>query len=241
MRSITPSVNARGPVSAREPLWGLGGTRQRPAQLRTRERRLSWLALCFAGTAAWTYAGAKTAWWTLQYAGGANQATSASTGTTALPSALTPAWLVSHGVLPSVGGICQPVSLALIAAFIAIGSLLLRSSFVGVVALCAYGLAWHSLSACILAVQGSNNLVAQAAGLHTFATALAMSALLLLCTTLQLAWMNHRKRVEHRAHSAENGEEVPSFGDVILSLAQSRLAKFGGVNDDHTHGNSHSQ
>jgi hypothetical protein len=179
------------------------------------------MALSFGALGAWTYLAAKPAWWKFSGDG------SISVGYH------TPAWLVSQGHLPALFGLCQPVGLALMASFIAIGALALRSSLVGFGAVCGYALAWHSLDACILTIQTSNTAV-QTSGLHGFALAVAMSAVVAIGITIELAWMNHRLRVEHTAAARAAGETVETVSDVVAALAQSRLARFATNNQNGT-------
>jgi hypothetical protein len=192
------------------------------------------MAVLYVGVGCWIYQSSKSAWWTFSLSKTTVMpALGNSVSNVSAHAALTPAWLVSHGVLSSVMGLCQPVSLALIACTIGTGALFVRSSFVGVISLFVDVLAWHCLSAAVISVQGTSGLVSQASGIHAFTSAVACSFVLGVATTAQLAWINHRARVEHKAAAKAAGEPIPtSFWDVAHNLVSPRLANLGQGNED---------
>lgn len=205
-----------------------------PTQLRTRSRRLAWMAVLYVAGGYWIYQSSQATWWVFSLPKTTVMpALGTSVSNVSAHAALTPAWLVSQGVLPSVMGYCQPVSLALIACVIGAGAVLVRSSFVGIIALFVDLLAWHALGACVVAVQGTSGLVSQTTGIGTFATALGCTAVLGVGITVQLAWVNHRLRVERKEAAKAAGEPVPvSFWDIAHNLISPRLASIVPGGDD---------
>ncbi len=199
------------------------------AQLRTRERRFQWMALLYVASLGMAAYASTRPWWTFRLSPTTIEPSSGVQVTNVHATAqLTPAWLASHQVIGAYFGIPEPVALLALAALIGGVAVFARSSAVGVVSLVCDAIAWHAMTAAQLTVAGHSGLVHTAGGLSMFETALAVTAGMTVVLSAQIGWINHRIRVEERAHAEANGLAVmPRLVDMVHGFQLGHLARFG--------------
>lgn len=206
-----------------------GSPQQQVTQLRTRERRYRFLAFGYAAAAVWVVYASRQAWWVFHLAPTTvSPALGVQVQNVHATENLTASWLVSQHIVPAIAGMAQPIAFAVFATLLGLLSVLVRSSVVGAVALIAEAFTWHALTAAENLVVGHNGLVAPAHGLHTFELAIAFSVGSLILTSTQIAWINHRIRVEEHAIAKAAGQQLPpTVFELIHSMHLMHLGRFG--------------
>lgn len=193
-------------------------------RLRTRERRFVAMAGLYVFSIVLLFSSAGRFWWTARVA---LPLTSTGSVLRSATTGLSPSWLVHHGLMGQFVGIPTPIAYALLACGLGIVSVMLRSGTIGVPAIVCEVFAWHAMSAITANLTVSGTSIRLASGASLFTGALVVTTILLVLTSAQIAWINHRIHAVEREEAHKAGRPIqPSLLDMVHSFQLMHLARF---------------